>query len=116
MSKNLICYVALFLVFGTAAYVALGLGARLEHADAVTKAETSSTSAPSSSAVSQGAHESASSPSSTSHATTGGRDPLVSLLLQVLVVIAAARLCGALFKKMGQPSVIGEMAAGLILG
>lgn len=113
MVRNLICYVALFLVFGTAAYVALGVGARLEHADAVTKTETSSAS---SSNVSRGAQESASSVSSTSHAPSGERDPLVSLLLQVLVVIAVARVCGSLFKKIGQPSVMGEMAAGLILG
>lgn len=111
MFRNFICYVALVLVFGTAAYLALGVGARLEHADAVTKAETSSTST---SSVSQSANESASSVSSTSRA--GERDPLVSLLLQVLVVIAAARVCGALFQRIGQPSVIGEMAAGLILG
>src|ERR1044072_8468919 len=100
MSKNLICYVALFLVFRTAAYVALGLGARLEHADAVTKAESTLTSSspPSPSPVSQSALESASSSASTSHAPAGGREPLVSLLLQVLVVIAAARVCGALFQ------------------
>ncbi|MDR0873932.1 MAG: cation:proton antiporter [Prevotellaceae bacterium] len=38
------------------------------------------------------------------------------LLLQMLVIIVAARLFGWLFKKIGQPSVIGEIFAGILLG
>lgn len=40
----------------------------------------------------------------------------VQLLLQLLVILAAARLCGAALKRFGQPAVIGEMMAGLLLG
>ena len=43
-------------------------------------------------------------------------DPLAVLLLQIIVIIAFARLVGFLFKKIGQPSVIGEIFAGIILG
>ena len=43
-------------------------------------------------------------------------DPLPLLLLQVVVVVVVARLVGSLFKRFGQPSVIGEMLAGILLG
>jgi Kef-type K+ transport system membrane component KefB len=42
--------------------------------------------------------------------------PLGHLFLQLLVIIVASRAAGALFAKMGQPSVVGEMAAGILLG
>jgi Kef-type K+ transport system membrane component KefB len=38
------------------------------------------------------------------------------LLLQVLAILFTARIMGYLFVKMGQPSVIGEIVAGIILG
>lgn len=41
---------------------------------------------------------------------------MLLLLLQLLLVLASARLCGALLRHLGQPAVIGEMAAGLLLG
>ncbi|HTL30113.1 MAG TPA: cation:proton antiporter [Tepidisphaeraceae bacterium] len=41
---------------------------------------------------------------------------LVVVLLQLSVIIVAARLFAALFRKIGQPAVVGEIAAGLILG
>src|SRR5262245_32062324 len=43
-------------------------------------------------------------------------DPLAILLLQIIVIIAFARLVGFLFKKIGQSAVIGEIVAGIILG
>ncbi len=43
-------------------------------------------------------------------------DPLVHLFLQLLVIIAIARLVGYAFTALGQPSVVGEMAAGILLG
>jgi len=38
------------------------------------------------------------------------------LLLQLVVILGAARLLGLLLRFVGQPAVIGEMAAGLMLG
>ena len=38
------------------------------------------------------------------------------LLVQLLVILVVARGCGWLLKHVGQPPVIGEMAAGLLLG
>lgn len=42
--------------------------------------------------------------------------PLAILLLQIITIIAVARLFAYLCKKIGQPTVIGEIAAGIILG
>ena len=38
------------------------------------------------------------------------------LLLQILIILAACRVVGWLFNKIGQPTVIGEILAGIILG
>ena len=38
------------------------------------------------------------------------------LLLQLVIILATARGCGLLLRHVGQPPVIGEMAAGLLLG
>lgn len=42
--------------------------------------------------------------------------PFGLLLLQVIVILIFARLVAWLFTKIGQPSVIGEILAGIILG
>lgn len=42
--------------------------------------------------------------------------PLARLLLQLIVIIAFARLFGALFRSLGQPAVVGEIVAGIVLG
>ena len=38
------------------------------------------------------------------------------LLLQIVAILAVSRLFGFLFAKMGQPTVIGEILAGIVLG
>ena len=38
------------------------------------------------------------------------------LLLQLVIILATARACGMLLRYVGQPPVIGEMAAGIVLG
>lgn len=42
--------------------------------------------------------------------------PLAHLFLQLLVIILISRMTGRLFTKFGQPAVVGEMAAGILLG
>lgn len=44
------------------------------------------------------------------------REPLAVLLLQVIVIVAFARGVGVLFGRLGQPAVVGEMLAGILLG
>jgi Kef-type K+ transport system membrane component KefB len=38
------------------------------------------------------------------------------LLAQIIVILVAARLTGALMRRIGQPQVVGEMLAGIALG
>ena len=47
---------------------------------------------------------------------TNLQHPLSQLFIQLLVIIAAARLLGAAFLRIGLPAVVGEMAAGILLG
>lgn len=42
--------------------------------------------------------------------------PLAILLAQIVTIILVARFFGWLFRKIGQPSVIGEIIAGIVLG
>jgi Kef-type K+ transport system membrane component KefB len=42
--------------------------------------------------------------------------PLSLLLLQITVIVLFSRLFGLIFSKIGQPTVIGEIIAGIILG
>jgi Kef-type K+ transport system membrane component KefB len=42
--------------------------------------------------------------------------PLAILLAQIVTIIVVARFFGWVFRKIGQPSVIGEILAGIVLG
>ncbi len=44
------------------------------------------------------------------------RNPVSILLMQIVVIIVMAGLFGRLFRKIGQPPVMGEMIAGIVLG
>lgn len=44
------------------------------------------------------------------------RDPLSRFFIQLILVVLVARVCGSLIGRFGQPAVIGEMVAGIILG
>lgn len=44
------------------------------------------------------------------------QDPLAILLAQIITIIIVARIFGWIFKKIGQPTVIGEIIAGIALG
>ena len=42
--------------------------------------------------------------------------PLPRLILQLIVILLAARVFGSVARRLGQPPVIGEIAAGVLLG
>ena len=42
--------------------------------------------------------------------------PLPLLLFQIITIVLVARIFGWIFRKIGQPSVIGEIIAGIVLG
>lgn len=41
---------------------------------------------------------------------------LLTLLGQIALILTLARLCGSLAQRLGQPSVVGEIVAGILLG
>jgi Kef-type K+ transport system membrane component KefB len=114
MRKNILVYFVLIAVFGLGIYSVLALGSRFA-AGAPRLSQTSARSGESSPGVQ---------PEPTQTAPRGpaaqqpGRfqQPLTLLLMQVIVIIAAARGLGILFTRIGQPAVIGEMLAGILLG
>lgn len=44
------------------------------------------------------------------------KHPLPILLLQIIVIVLCTRFFGLIFSKLGQPAVIGEIVAGIVLG
>jgi Kef-type K+ transport system membrane component KefB len=44
------------------------------------------------------------------------QSPVAVLLLQIIAILFVARIFGSLFVKIGQPSVVGEILAGILLG
>jgi len=46
----------------------------------------------------------------------GSTEALLALLLDLAIIILAARAVGALARRIGQPSVVGEIVAGILLG
>src|SRR5690349_4989899 len=46
----------------------------------------------------------------------GHGGPVVPVLLGLVIVLAAAKLGGELFERLGQPAVLGELIFGMVLG
>ncbi len=44
------------------------------------------------------------------------KEPIAILLVQIITILFVAKIFGWIFKKIGQPSVIGEIIAGIVLG
>ena len=42
--------------------------------------------------------------------------PVSSFILQIVTILIAARVCGMLLRHLGQPRVVGEIIAGILLG
>ncbi|MFN7976082.1 MAG: cation:proton antiporter [Acidobacteriota bacterium] len=58
----------------------------------------------------------AASPAPAARAAAPRSDALMHVLLALIVVILTARVVGALFRRLGQPPVMGEVLAGILLG
>ena len=112
MQRPALIYVSVILVFGAGLWAVLSAGRRLEtprpSPSAISNPESPVSGAlPRSEAVSPGVW--AAVRSRLAH-------PLGRLLLQLIVIVLMARLCGSLFQKIGQPPVVGEILAGIVLG
>jgi Kef-type K+ transport system membrane component KefB len=89
--RTLLPYAIVLLVFAGAIAVVLGVGRRLE-----------------------GGRPAA--PPAAATRGSAASTPLATLLTQIVVIVVAARLCGRLSARIGQPIVVGEIVAGLLLG
>ena len=58
----------------------------------------------------------AASPAAASGAASGHADPVAPVLLALAVILVVAKLGGDLAVRLGQPSVLGELVAGIALG
>ncbi|MGE5177116.1 MAG: cation:proton antiporter [Hyphomicrobiales bacterium] len=50
------------------------------------------------------------------HASTGAEDPAIPLLIDLAVILGAAKLGGWIATRVGQPAVLGELVSGIVLG
>lgn len=98
--KNYLIYVIMLVLFGGLIYVAIEEGERFTHpaADAVIASGNSS------------------SDMFLQFITDNLHHPLSILLIQIIAVLLAVRLFSYLFSYIGQPGVIGEIVAGIVLG
>lgn len=46
----------------------------------------------------------------------GHEDPVAPILLGIVIILAAAKIGGGIFEKIGQPAVLGELVLGIIIG
>lgn len=115
MKKSLVIYSLVVIVFGLGIIAILEYGRttkpRFAPQDAAASSSVTETPAPTTSQTI--------SPVETtlfSSLEDNLQEPLSRLFLQLILIILAARMIGVLFTRMGQPAVIGEMAAGILLG
>jgi K+:H+ antiporter len=114
VKSSLLLYVATILIFTLGVYFVLSFGSRLESgASASAQRDMSSPTVVPFSGPDwlEGAWNTVG-----KALRENQREPLGILLLQVTVILIATRLIGGFFFKLGQPPVIGEMIAGIILG
>ncbi|HEY3175993.1 MAG TPA: cation:proton antiporter [Candidatus Polarisedimenticolia bacterium] len=110
---NFVLYVTLLLLFGAGIIAILHVGSGLQPPGPIPGAQIG----PASTAPPAGGAGRSEAPGGVTGALLENvRHPLSVLLLQVLVIIIASRAVGALLHRLGQPTVIGEMLAGILLG
>jgi Kef-type K+ transport system membrane component KefB len=108
MKPKALYYVVLLTIFGLGIVAVLHFGRRFAPPAAATPTATDS-------------RQNVPQPGSASGSGWSGlvrnlKDPVSGLFLQLLIIIVTARLVGRAFAACGQPSVVGEMAAGILLG
>jgi Kef-type K+ transport system membrane component KefB len=103
-NRNLIFYFATLVVFGGLMYWITQRGALLESGKLIESAETTVQPDARPFEIFQDVF------------THNLAHPLAILILQVVAIILVSRLFGFIFIKIGQPTVIGEIIAGIALG
>lgn len=111
MRKHLLAYVFVLLTFGIGIVAVLKLGSHLQPDEPLRDQRTERGTL---ATESEKAVAASNDPARSLYENL--RHPLSVLLLQVIAIITTARVIGFLFQKIGQPAVIGEMLAGILLG
>lgn len=99
--KNYLIYLVMLLLFGGLIYGAIKEGSRFDHYKSVGEVGANQTE-----------------PFEMFLEVVSGnlQNSLTTLLIQIIVVLVAVRIFGYLFQRIGQPGVIGEIVAGIVLG
>jgi Kef-type K+ transport system membrane component KefB len=113
MNRNLSFYFVLLVVFGGGIYFILESGSHLKPDEIVSQEVREPSAIPPSTQPDKSGHTTGSIGSTFKNNL---REPISILLLQIIVIIVAAKIIGSIFLKIGQPAVIGEMVAGILLG
>ncbi len=96
--KNTIFYVSVIILFSFIIYLTISMGSKLEE-DVQKLVSDQSTFEQFWDSLKDSLHH-----------------PLAILLLQIVTIVIVARIFGWIFNKIGQPTVIGEIIAGIALG
>jgi Kef-type K+ transport system membrane component KefB len=104
MRNNVVFYILTLLIFGTALWSIIGQGKKLETEKFQTKIVVESPLSDS-----QEIHF-------FSNLTRNVLHPLSIFILQIFCIMLAARMFGVGMTKIGQPAVVGEIVAGIVLG
>ncbi len=104
-NKSLIFYILTIIVFGALIYFITQQGEKLETGKIIPLGEHTDTAS----------HQPPFSLFRDAF-NTNLAHPLAILILQVIAIILVARIFGYVFNKIGQPTVIGEIIAGIVLG
>ncbi len=99
LRKNYTIYVLMLLLFGGLIYIAIEEGIRFAHQSVAPALADESPFRMFVLFLTENLHH-----------------PLTILLIQVIAVLLTVRLFGSLFRYIGQPGVIGEIVAGIVLG
>jgi Kef-type K+ transport system membrane component KefB len=108
--RSLLLYPLILLVFGLGMFIAIERGSTL---DATRNTQHATRNTHPALQPSSGLGPSA---SLLANLRQNFDDPLTRLFVQLILIVLAARVCGSLMRKAGQPAVIGEMIAGILLG
>src|ERR1044072_5389450 len=117
MRRNLIFYVLLIAIFGSILWFEFNQGAKLE----VLRSPQTITGAAQAAVTTENSDVQATSDNRAivvffRNLSQNLEHPLSLLLLQIVTIVLSSKLLAGLVSKIGQPLVIGEIIAGILLG